>query len=94
MKHPIYHGTKVRVVVPYTLTIEFNDGLLQTINFQPVLVGEIFGPLRELSVFNAVKIDPEVQTLVWPNGADICPDVLYSAATGKPICMSDASAPT
>src|SRR5436190_13037528 len=73
MKHPIYRVTNFEVVAPYTLTIEFNDGLLRTINFQPALVGEVFGPLREPSVFNAVKIDPEVWTLVWPNGADFDP---------------------
>ena len=77
MKHPIYRVTKFEVVAPYTLTIEFNDGLLRTINFQPVLVGEVFGPLREPSVFNAVKIDPEVWTLVWPNGADFDPAMLH-----------------
>ena len=77
MKHPIYKVTRFEVVAPYTLTIEFNDGLSRTINFQPVLVGEVFGPLREPSVFNAVRIDPEVQTLVWPNGADFDPATLH-----------------
>ena len=77
MKHPIYRVTKFEVVAPYTLTIEFNDGLSRTINFQPVLVGEVFGPLREASVFNAVKIDSEIQTLVWPNGADFDPATLH-----------------
>jgi hypothetical protein len=33
-------------------------------------MGELYGPLRDLSLFNQVKIDPEVETLVWPNGAD------------------------
>ena len=77
MKHPIYQVTKVEIAGPYALTIEFNDGLSRTINFQPVLLGELFGALRELSIFNAVKIDPEVHTLVWPNGADFAPEFLH-----------------
>ena len=77
MGHPIYSVTEFKVVGPYTLRVEFNDGISQTINFEPVLVGEIFGPLREPSVFNAVKIDPEVHTLVWPNGADFDPATLH-----------------
>ena len=64
MGHPIYRVTEFEVVGPYTLRVKFNDGISQTIHFEPVLVGEIFGPLREPSVFNAVKIDPEVHTLV------------------------------
>ena len=77
MRHPIYSVTEFEVVGPYTLRVEFNDGISQTINFEPVLVGEIFGSLREPSVFNAVKIDPEVHTLVWPNGADFDPATLH-----------------
>ena len=39
--------------------------------------GELFGPLRELSLFNQVTIDPEVHTLVWSNGADFDPETLH-----------------
>ena len=77
MEHPIYRVTKFEVVAPYTLKVEFNDGLCRTINFRPLLVGEVFGPLRESAVFNAVTVDPEVQTLVWPNGADFDPATLH-----------------
>ncbi len=42
----------------------------ESIDFQSVLLGEMYEPLRQLSVFEQVKIHPEVHTLVWPNGAD------------------------
>ena len=74
---PIHRVTKFEVVGPYKLRVQFNDGVSQTVNFEPVLAGEIFGPLREPPVFNAVKIDPEVHTLVWPNGADFDPATLH-----------------
>ena len=77
MKHPIYQVRSVKNVAPYTLRVGFDDGTEQTIDFRPVLAGELYGPLRELSVFNQVKIDPEVHTLVWPNGADFDPATLH-----------------
>jgi hypothetical protein len=77
MKHPIYKVRSVKTVAPYTLRVGFDDGTEQTIDFRPVLAGELYRPLRELSLFNQVKIDPEVHTLVWPNGADFDPATLH-----------------
>jgi hypothetical protein len=42
-----------------------------------VLAGALYGPLRDLALFKQVRIDPEVQTLVWPNGADFDPETLH-----------------
>ena len=53
----------------------------QVINFEPVLRGQLYGPLRDLKVFNQVRIDPEVSTIVWPNGADFDPATLYEWPT-------------
>jgi hypothetical protein len=77
MYHPIYRVRSLEVVAPYTLRVRFNDGAVQVINFEPVLAGELFGPLRDLSLFNQVRLDPEVHTLVWPNGADFDPATLH-----------------
>src|SRR5271168_4248395 len=77
MKHPIYKVSSVKIVAPYEFRVGFNDGTEQTINFRPVLSGELYRPLRELSLFNQVKIDSEVHTLVWPNGADFDPATLH-----------------
>ena len=77
MEHPIYRVTKFQIIGAYTLSVDFDDGVSQTINFEPVLFGEIYRPLRELAVFNKVKLDSEVHTLVWPNGADFDPATLH-----------------
>jgi hypothetical protein len=77
MTNPIYRVISFTIEAPYTLRIQFNDGLEQVINFQPILAGDLFGPLRDLAVFNQVRIDPEVHTLVWPNGADFDPATLH-----------------
>jgi hypothetical protein len=77
MAHPIYRVCAFEIVSPYTLRVQFDDETTQTINFRPVLAGEMYGPLRELSLFNQVRLDPEVSTLVWPNGADFEPATLH-----------------
>ena len=77
MEHPIYHVTEFEIVAPYTLWVKFNDDTEQTIDFEPVLHGEIYSPLRDLTIFNQVRLDPEVRTLVWPNDADFDPADLH-----------------
>ena len=75
--HPIYKVRSVKVVAPYTLRVGFDDATEQVIDFRPVLAGELYGPLHDLSIFNEVRIDAEVHTLVWPNGADFDPSTLH-----------------
>ncbi|MDX6497875.1 MAG: hypothetical protein QOG23_1135 [Blastocatellia bacterium] len=75
--HEIHRVVSFEIVAPYTLRVEFEDNTNQLINFEPTLAGELFGPLRNLSFFNQVRLDPEVHTLVWPNGADFDPATLH-----------------
>lgn len=77
MGHPIYRVVECEIIEDYTLRVGFDDGTFQTIDFQPVLAGELYGPLQDLSLFNQFEIDPEVHTLVWPNGADFDPATLH-----------------
>ena len=76
-RHEIHFVKSVAVVAPHTLKLQFEDGVTQTIHFEPVLHGQLYGPLRDLKIFNRVKIDPEIQTIIWPNGADFDPATLY-----------------
>ncbi|MBM3279808.1 MAG: DUF2442 domain-containing protein [Candidatus Handelsmanbacteria bacterium] len=46
-------------------------------DFRPILRGELFGPLEDLALFNKVRLDPEVETLIWPTGADLDPATLH-----------------
>ncbi len=73
MQHLICRVCSLRIVDDYILSLTFDDETEQTIDFQPVLAGELLGPLRDLALFNQVQIDQEVHTLVWPNGADFDP---------------------
>lgn len=43
-------------------------------------VGPMFEPLRDPVQFATVRVDPDLGTVTWPNGADLAPDVLYEQA--------------
>ena len=75
--HPIHRVRSFEVLGPNTLRVDFEDGVSRTIDFAVVLQGELFAPLRDPDVFKRVRIDPEVRTLVWPNGADFDPATLH-----------------
>jgi len=77
MIHPICRVRSFETVGDFTLRVRFDDATEQTIDFRPILAGEMYGPLRDLELFNQVRVDPEVHTLVWPNGADFDPATLH-----------------
>jgi hypothetical protein len=77
MRHAICKVKSFNIVGPYTLRVGFDDGLFREIDFSPILQGELYGPLRDLRLFEQVVLDGEVHTLVWPNGADFDPQTLH-----------------
>jgi hypothetical protein len=40
----------------------------------------MFEPLKDPDLFLQVKVDPELETVIWPNGADLAPEFLYHGA--------------
>ncbi|MBF0492140.1 MAG: DUF2442 domain-containing protein [Deltaproteobacteria bacterium] len=78
MHHQLFKVRAVDLLSDYTLKVHFDDSSEQTIDFAPLLKGEIYGPLKQLSLFRQVKIDPETHTLCWPNGADFDPETLHN----------------
>ncbi len=81
MEHEIYTVIDFAIVAPYTLHVQFDDESVQVINFWPMLRGELYSPLRDVAVFNQVRLDPEAGNLVWPNEADFDPATLHDWST-------------
>lgn len=77
MNHEIHAVVKLENVRPYVLRLSFEDGKTATIDFLPVLRGELYGSLRDLDIFNQVRLDPDAKTIVWPTGADFDPATLH-----------------
>ncbi|MDY7013924.1 MAG: DUF2442 domain-containing protein [Cyanobacteriota bacterium] len=76
---------RIQAVEPledFKVRLAFTDNTTKEIDLQVYLHGPIFEPIRNDSqVFRAVKVDPRMGTIVWENGADIDPDVLYKGLT-------------
>jgi Protein of unknown function (DUF2442) len=62
----------------FVLKLVFEDGSEREVDLEEDLWGPVFGPLRaQPELFRQVRVDPELGTIVWPNGADMDPDVLH-----------------
>lgn len=61
----------------FRIWLSFSDGTEGEIDLEPELWGEIFEPLKGIDNFAKFKLDDELGTLVWPNGADFAPEFLY-----------------
>ena len=91
MYHKLYRVTDFALLSDYILEVHFDDGSEQVIDFEPVLHGELWGPLRNLELFKQVFIDPIAHTLAWPNGADFDPETLRNWPDYKEYFVARAS---
>jgi hypothetical protein len=69
--------TSVEYVSGYKLRLGFNDGSTRLADLADHLHGEIFEPLKNQRLFRTAKLNPDLDTVVWDNGADMAPDFLY-----------------
>jgi hypothetical protein len=79
--------TQIRYLQDYRLQLTFADGVTGELDFKTKIVGRggVFKPLEDLNLFQQVRVDLEVGTIVWPNDVDFDPDVLYSEVTHTPL---------
>ena len=72
----------VRPLEPFSVELTFTDGTVGVAQLDRWIVGHtgVFELLNDPAFFRQVTVDPDAGTIVWPNGADLCPDVLYDAA--------------
>ena len=80
----------VRYVAAYELLLTFEDGSVRRVDLEPYLDGEIFEPLKDVTCFRRVRLNPELDTIVWDNGADFSPDFLYEI--GEDLAEAEVAA--
>ncbi|MCP3938890.1 MAG: DUF2442 domain-containing protein [Actinomycetia bacterium] len=75
-----YEIRTVEHIGGHRLRLTFTDGLVGDLDLATKFEGPLgpaFGPLRDVSYFATVAVDDELRTIIWPNGADLAPDVLH-----------------
>ena len=75
--------TKAKYINDYKILLTFNNGEERIVDLKEELYGEMFEPLKDKNIFMQFRVDEELGTIVWPNGADLAPYSLYDL--GKPI---------
>jgi Protein of unknown function (DUF2442) len=69
--------TSAEVRDHYRLRLGFSDGSSREVDLTGKLQGPVFEPLADPDFFAQVRVDDELGTVVWPNGADLDPLVLH-----------------
>lgn len=76
---------EAKALTNFRLQLTFDDGRSGTVDLSEELWGPMFEPLRNEELFRQVTVDPELQTVVWPNGADLAPEFLYDKAIQQAV---------
>ncbi len=76
----------------YRLRLRFEDGAEGAVDVAAMVAFTgVFAPLQDRAIFAAVRVDSDLGTVVWPNGADLDPAVLYAAATATPLLSGEGA---
>ncbi|MDI6751913.1 MAG: DUF2442 domain-containing protein [bacterium] len=73
----ILHVKEAKHLHDYVIWLRFNDGAIGKVDLKDELYGEVFEPLKEIEMFKSFKVDPDLETIAWDNGADLAPEFLY-----------------
>lgn len=70
----------------FKLVVTFEDERSRLVDLEPYLDGEVFEPLKNIEYFKNFRVNTDLDTVVWENGADFSPDFLYEI--GKLVAES------
>jgi hypothetical protein len=83
---------EVRPLEGYRLSLRFEDGIERVVDVsQLISFSGVFEPLKDPGEFRRVRVNPELGSIEWPNGADLDPDVLYAQTTADALKSRDCS---
>jgi hypothetical protein len=67
------------------LCLLFSDGMVGDIDFSAERWTGVLAPLNHSAYFAEVSVDPEAGTVIWPDGIDLAPELLYEQAKAHPL---------
>ena len=79
----MHHICGVEYDSGYRLRVRFEDDSIRVVDLKDHLDGEVFKPLTDVRLFKTARLNPDIDTVVWDNGADMSPDFLYEI--GVPV---------
>lgn len=75
----LYDIIEVKVIKNYVLNLRFENGVQGNIDISEIIPFEgVFSELKDINYFSKVKLNSDLGTIVWENGADLSPSYLYS----------------
>jgi hypothetical protein len=81
----LHDVVEARCVGGYRVYVRFDDDVQGEVDLGSIVTFEgIFAPLRSADRFAELRVDPDLGTIRWPNGADIAPETLYDAVVRRP----------
>ncbi len=96
-EYELVYVVEARYLGGYVLWLRFSDGAEGEIDLEGELWGEVFEPLKDPAYFAQVRLDPELDTVAWPNGADLAPEFLRAgirpSAASRPRATPEPTRP-
>ena len=74
------HVTEAKYLYDYIVEVTFNDGKKGCADLSEALQGPVFEPLKDVDKFSRLRVDEELETIAWDNGADLAPEYIYFQA--------------
>lgn len=76
----ILHVTNAKYLADYTVEVTFNDGRKGVADLSDIIRGPVFKALKDKTIFSQLTVDKTLETITWPNGADVAPEYIYFKA--------------
>ena len=74
------HVTEAKYLHDYVVEVTFNNGRKGCADLSDALQGTMFEPLKDVDKFKRLRVDAELETITWENGADLAPEFIYFQA--------------
>ena len=71
----------VKALKDFELELTFENNEVKIFDLKPYLDTGLFSKLKDENIFKMVRVS--FDTIEWPNGVDLDPEVLYEKSMGK-----------